>query len=213
MEDFKDKLREIKEQLSHTEDTGNKGKIEKEKSIENNQGHSDLEYFNRYMEGVKRLKFDSIVIPRKNPKKHPFYNEDEETMNTLKMMIDGDIEFEISDTIEYIEGHIKDIDPNIMRKLKKGEISIESQLDLHGKTKEEAKTILKAFIEESRRKGIRCVRIIHGRGLHSKDYIPIIKEALKGWLVSKSIGRHILAFCSARKKDGGTGALYVLLRK
>jgi len=212
MDDFKKKLKEIRDSLREREKRDRENE-EKGEEIPANETIDERELFNKEMEGVKRLNFEKIVLPKKTPKRHRLYNEDEEIINTLNMIVDGDIEFEINDTTEYIEGHIRDIDPNILRKLKRGEISVERHLDLHGKKRDEAKQLLKTFIEDARRQSIRCVLIIHGKGIHSKDYIPIIKEALKSWLVSKSVGRHILAFCSAQPKDGGTGAVYVLLRR
>ena len=63
------------------------------------------------------------------------------------------------------------------------------------------------------RGGKRCVLLVHGRGLHSPDQLPVLKEALLGWLAGGRFGRLVLAFCSARPADGGAGALYVLLRR
>ena len=63
------------------------------------------------------------------------------------------------------------------------------------------------------RDGYRCVLVVHGRGLNSKDQIPVLKEHMKSWLARGRTGRHVLAFTSARQHDGGAGALYVLLRR
>ncbi|HZY03963.1 MAG TPA: Smr/MutS family protein, partial [Anaeromyxobacteraceae bacterium] len=59
----------------------------------------------------------------------------------------------------------------------------------------------------------RCVLLVHGRGLHSEKQVPVLKEALRGWLATARFGRHVLAFATARPQDGGAGAVYVLLRR
>ena len=86
-------------------------------------------------------------------------------------------------------------------------------MDLHGKTQVEARDALERFLDDSRRAKKRCVLVVHGRGLNSKDQIPVLKERLKGWLSEKRIGRRVLAFATARPQDGGTGAVYILLRR
>lgn len=212
MDDYREKLKRIKEELKKNEER------EKEKKqspkIEDTPLLNDYEFFEKEMAGVKKLNYHNKIPHKRIPKIPQNYNEDNEVMNTLRMLVDKDIEFRINDTTEYIEGYnIKDYDPNVLKKLKRGEIAYQDFLDLHGKTRDEAKQLVKNFIEKSRKIGFRCVLIIHGRGMHSRDYIPVLKEALKSWLSGKSIGRHILAFCSAKATDGGTGAIYVLLRK
>ena len=90
---------------------------------------------------------------------------------------------------------------------------VSAHLDLHGKTRTEARALVEQFIGTARTDGKRCVLIVHGRGLHSKDHIPVLKEALALWLTRGRISRSVLAFCTARPCDGGLGAVYVLLRK
>jgi DNA-nicking Smr family endonuclease len=80
-------------------------------------------------------------------------------------------------------------------------------------TRDEAKAAVDAYLKQSRQAGKRCVLLVHGRGIHSKDQVPILKEALKSWFATARFGRHVLAFATARPSDGGAGALYVLLRR
>ena len=80
-------------------------------------------------------------------------------------------------------------------------------------TQAEAKGAVDRFLTESRRAHKRCVLIVHGRGLNSKDQIPVLKESIRVWLSQKSIGKTVLAFATARPQDGGAGAVYVLLRR
>ena len=100
-----------------------------------------------------------------------------------------------------------------MRKLKRGKIPVQDHIDLHGYTKKAAGDLVRGFLIESQKKGYRCVLIVHGRGLNSLDNIPILKERLPVWLNRGPVRKIVMAFSSAMPYDGGTGALYVLLRK
>jgi DNA-nicking Smr family endonuclease len=96
-----------------------------------------------------------------------------------------------------------------VRRLRRGLYPIENELDLHGLTQTAARQQLADFIEESRAQGCRCVRIVHGKGYRSGARGPVLKIAVNLWL-----RRHldVMAFVSARAIDGGSGAVYVLLR-
>jgi len=95
------------------------------------------------------------------------------------------------------------------RKLKRGTYRIEAELDLHGMNSDEAKLALHRFLADCQMRGIRCVRIIHGKGLRSSNRGPVLKTRVDHWLRQR---KDVLAFTSARPQDGGTGAAYVLLR-
>lgn len=98
--------------------------------------------------------------------------------------------------------------PDVTRKLRRGDWAIQGQLDLHGLKREEAREQLNAFVREACKLGLRCVRVIHGKGLGSPGKTPILKSRVHGWLVQK---QEILAFVQAKPADGGAGALLVLL--
>ena len=97
-----------------------------------------------------------------------------------------------------------------LRKLKSGKHAIKAELDLHGLTREQAKAEVAQFLVNVRERDIRCVRIIHGRGRKNAEKAPVLKRAIDGWLRNH---KQVIAYCSARDNDGGTGAVYVLLRK
>lgn len=101
-----------------------------------------------------------------------------------------------------------DIGPEVVRKLRRGVWAIQAQLDLHGLRRDEARDRLALFIHESRQRGFRCVRVIHGKGNGSPGREPVLKGKVKGWLVQK---REVIAFTQARGSEGGAGALVVLL--
>ena len=131
----------------------------------------------------------------------------------LRALVTGEVAFDISDTDEFIEGHAQGLDQGVVRKLRRGDFAVQAHLDLHGLLKDQAKVELEMFVTQARQSGKRCVLVVHGRGLHSKDNVPVLKEALKRWMSTGRFGKHVLAFATARPHDGGAGAVYVLLRK
>jgi DNA-nicking Smr family endonuclease len=100
------------------------------------------------------------------------------------------------------------VQESVLRRLKQGEFAVRDEIDLHGMTQDEARVALAAFLSEAVAHRRRCVRVIHGKGRGSGQRGPVLKSAVNRWL-----RRHgaVRAFCSARRNDGGTGALYVLL--
>jgi len=100
------------------------------------------------------------------------------------------------------------IGPDVTRKLRRGDWSIQRQFDLHGLRRDEAREQLSFFIREAHKHGIRCVRVVHGKGLGSPGKAPVLKSRVLSWLVQK---QEVLAFVQAKPADGGAGALVVLL--
>jgi len=102
------------------------------------------------------------------------------------------------------------VDRREIRKLRRGEHTVRGRLDLHGMTVAEAGTSVGRFIENSRRAGHRCVCIIHGKGLNSAGGVSLLRTPVRERLMRMG---SVLAFSSAPSSDGGTGAVYVLLRR
>jgi DNA-nicking Smr family endonuclease len=100
------------------------------------------------------------------------------------------------------------IGPDVLARLRRGQWSIQRQLDLHGLRRDEARDALAGFIRQAERDGLRCVRIVHGKGNGSPGRAPVLKEKVKRWLVQKN---QVIAFTQASAADGGHGALLVLL--
>ncbi|MBI4455159.1 MAG: Smr/MutS family protein [Acidobacteria bacterium] len=113
---------------------------------------------------------------------------------------------------EHVEAAHPSVSRLTLRKLRRGYFSVRAECDLHGMTQQEARQAVTVFIRETARQHLGCVRIIHGKGNKSQDKIPILKSCLEVWLSSKKLSRYVLAYSSARPCDGGTGAMYVLLR-
>jgi DNA-nicking Smr family endonuclease len=177
---------------------------------------SEDELWSVAVDGARPLADRSArVRPRRQPLSVPTaqLDPDLEAYDELRALVTGEIPFDIADTDEFIEGHSRGLDPRVVRKLRRGEFAVQAHVDLHGLLKDEAKTELESFLARSRQQGKRCVLVVHGRGLHSKDQVPVLKEALKRWMHTARFARHVLGFASARPHDGGTGAIYVLLRK
>jgi DNA-nicking Smr family endonuclease len=100
------------------------------------------------------------------------------------------------------------VSESTFRRLRRGQIARSAELDLHGMTQAEARLALNEFLAESRALGLQCVRVVHGKGRGSGDRGPVLKAAVNRWLRRTGTVR---AFCSARRPDGGTGAVYALL--
>jgi len=101
------------------------------------------------------------------------------------------------------------IGTDVTRKLRRGDWRIQRELDLHGLRTEDAREALGGFIREATKLGLRCVRVVHGKGLGSPGKAPVLKSRVQGWLIQKN---EVLAFVQARPVDGGAGALLVLLQ-
>ena len=113
------------------------------------------------------------------------------------------------DTDEHLSFRRPGVGLDVAQKLRKGKWSIQRQIDLHGLRSDEARDALGSFIRESHKQGIRCVRVVHGKGLGSPGKAPVLKEKVHRWLVQKA---EVVAFVQAQPAQGGAGALVVLLQ-
>ena len=136
-----------------------------------------------------------------------------EAYDELRGLIEGEVPFDLGDGDELIEGSAHGLDPRIAKRLRRGDYAVQGHLDLHGMTREEARAALESYLPKARLAGKRCVVLIHGRGLHSKDQVPVLKAAVQRWLLTARFAQSVLAFATARPHDGGAGAVYLLLRR
>ncbi len=138
---------------------------------------------------------------------------EQEVLRELDALVRGNVPIQLEETDELLRGAVPGLDPRVMRNLAKGEFTVQAEIDLHGCDSETARTRLEAFLVEAHRRGFRCVKVVHGRGRRSPNKIPVLKSQLPRWL-SRGPARHVvLAYTSARPRDGGAGASYVLLRR
>lgn len=160
---------------------------------------------------------DTAPVPDKNriepnrplPPPRPRKREEDDAA-VLREAIEAPLSFE--DRIDTgDEGvHLREGLPRrILTDLRRGRWVVQAELDLHGLTRDAARSALGHFLHESLENGFRCVRLIHGKGLGSPGREPVLKHLSRGWLMQRE---EILAFCQARPHDGGEGALLILLR-
>jgi DNA-nicking Smr family endonuclease len=171
--------------------------------------------FRRAMADVRRLEAEPRIDappPARALRRVPV-DEDAEALASLSDLVSGSGELDVSDSREYVEGAVVGLDPRILRRLRRGEFPYQTVLDLHGMTARDAQVAVREHVAAAVAAGHRSVLIVHGRGRNSRDQVPVLKGRLKDWLAHGQVGRAVLAFTSARPADGGTGAVYVLLRR
>jgi DNA-nicking Smr family endonuclease len=173
---------------------------------------SDDELFAFAMRGVKSLGWSAVPLHNRPPIEIQAQDEEQDALMALEEFVrEGNVEIE--QTAEYIEGSVHPHGRLYLDDLRSGRFSVQAHLDLHGLNLQEARFVLDEFLLESVRAGFSCVRVIHGRGRHSHMHHPVLKENIQRWLCTRRLGRHVIAYTSARRCDGGGGAVYVLLRK
>jgi DNA-nicking Smr family endonuclease len=159
---------------------------------------------------VQRLHAAPRAQPAK-PRPEPVPQQrqrDEEAV--LKETISDDFNvdslLETDDTLSYRR---EDIGLDVVRKLRRGGWTLQAEIDLHGLRRDEARERLAEFLRDAVGRGLRCVRVVHGKGLGSAGREPVLKPRVHSWLVQK---KEVIAFVQARAAEGGSGALLVLLR-
>lgn len=151
---------------------------------------------------------ERVHIPPHRPTSRPLQQDLDDQAALVESMSD---EFDVStllDVDDQLSFRRPGIGTDVTRKLRKGQWSIQGQLDLHGLRSDEARTALGQFVRDAKRMGWRCVRVVHGKGLGSPGKEPVLKSKVQRWLVQKN---EVLAFVQAKPSDGGAGALMVLL--
>ncbi|MDR2744310.1 MAG: Smr/MutS family protein [Desulfovibrio sp.] len=131
----------------------------------------------------------------------------------LQRLVEGGLEFALSLTDEYLEGHVIGLDMAAVNKLRAGALSPEAHIDLHGLNAAQAFEALRWFMRGCWYKSMRTVLVVPGRGRNSPNGMGVLREKLPHWLTQDPFKRVVLAFCTARSHDGGLGGIYVLLRK
>ncbi len=170
---------------------------------------NELELFRQAVGDVKPVEDGRIEKNPGKPPPHPcklIEDEQQALQDSLSEAYDP-TEIQPGDTLSYKREGIQNRE---FRKLRTGEYSIQSELDLHGYTVESARVALFEFLRKAQERGHRAVRIIHGKGHRSSNKGPVLKTMVNRWLRQCD---PVLAFHSAQPRDGGTGAVYVLLKR
>lgn len=170
----------------------------------------DEELFAQAMSGVEPVTAPRRRLVSRKPK--PRLPRDTSPREIQQQFLDqGAEEYQLQPG--YVEGGPGRLNRRLMRKLRRGRFSVQEELDLHGMTQSEACQELGLFLRESVENGLSCVRVIHGKGKNSPNQKAVLREKLPLWLAQRRNADKVLAFASARPRDGGSGATYVLLRK
>lgn len=174
-----------------------------------NVNDDDVDLFRQTIGKVQAVKQDKVALhaerklkPKPYPK--PLVVNFDAHLSSRKP---DDIEtVGIYDSMNFLSAGLQN---NVLKKLRRGFFGIDAEIDLHGLNTQDAKRQLLHFLHNSVEEGCRCVHIVHGKGYRSQDNLPVIKNELNRWLRQH---KDVQAFCSTSPKDGGTGALFVLLR-
>jgi DNA-nicking Smr family endonuclease len=151
---------------------------------------------------------DRADIPRPRPLPEPFQRALDDA-EVLRVSLSDDFDaaslMETDDQLSYRQSGIGD---DVLKHLRLGRWSLQGQIDLHGLNRDAAREALVLFLNSAGKRGWRCVRVVHGKGLGSPGRQPVLKGKVRNWLVQR---QEVLAFTQARGPDGGAGALIVLL--
>jgi len=169
----------------------------------------DVNLFRREIgDAVPLRAAERVRARRRRPPPHPRFTEADEA-DVLAHLLDHPIEPEQLESGEELYYRRPGVQNRTLRKLRRGHYRVAAELDLHGMTVALAKDTLGAFLAHCHRADLRCVRIVHGKGLRSRHRGPVLKSKVDVWLRHRD---DVVAFCSTPPHDGGTGAVYVLLR-
>jgi DNA-nicking Smr family endonuclease len=170
----------------------------------------DKALFRDSVQGVRRLKDDRHhARATRRPKPIPTQSSRNE-QDVLDDMFSDKWEAEDVETGEELLFARTGIQQRVIKQLRRGHYRIEAELDMHGMTVDQGRLALTDFLKHCLANGARCVRIVHGKGHGSRSKLPVLKNKVNSWLQQCD---QVLAFSSARPDDGGTGALYVLLKR
>lgn len=169
---------------------------------------ADIDLFRKTVGNVIPMADDRVppIHRRRKPIPRSRLQDDAEVMRELLSDAHDSAELETGDELLYMRPGLQH---GVFRKLRRGQFSVGAELDLHGMIVPVARQSLHDFLRRCTGTGIRCVRIIHGKGYGSKQRQPILKNKVNHWLRQWD---SVLAFCSTPPRDGGTGAVYVLLK-
>jgi DNA-nicking Smr family endonuclease len=179
-------------------------------SIPTDSVSSCTDVFQEAMKGVRQIDQNKGRIPIKSSKKKRSSGICDRDL-TMGHVFTENYSITVRHLPEYMEGFVDGLNPEIIEKLRNEEYSIQQVLDLHGLSSEDAASVFASFMNEAIHKNIHCVKVIHGRGLKSKNG-PILKEKLKEWLIRAINRKWVIAFCSSKMAHGGPGATLILLK-
>lgn len=169
----------------------------------------DRALFRRAVGPVRPLRQERVALrpPPPPPRPRELERDEASVLEELRRGAWDPAEVESGEELLYARPGLQ---RTVLRRLRRGRYRVGAELDLHGLSVGAAFTALAAFLARQRRAGVLCVRVIHGKGLHSVGREPVLRRRIGPWLRRRE---EVLAYCEARPADGGAGALYVLLRR
>lgn len=172
--------------------------------------HNDHQLFVRAVGPVQPLAVALPVAWRPElPQPIPVQRQRDEAAVLREALSDGFDVASLLDTDEGLSFRRPGVGVDVTRRLRRGDWSLQKEIDLHGLRSDEAREALGQFIRDCHKQGLRCVRVVHGKGLGSPGKEPVLKHKVHSWLVQKN---QVLAFVQAKPAEGGAGALVVLLQ-
>jgi DNA-nicking Smr family endonuclease len=169
----------------------------------------DIQLFRNSVGHVRPVHHDRVVPPRHPVSTRPKFRERDEA-EVLRDLLSDQFEPPEMETGEELLFIRTGLQQRTLKKLRRGLFVVGAELDLHGMTVPVARQAVGAFLHACKRQRIQCVRIVHGKGRGSRHRAPVLKQKVGRWLQQRD---EVLAYCSARDCDGGTGAVYVLLKR
>ena len=180
-----------------------------EKNLLENPPQSSENVFLQAIQGARPLNMDVPFTEKTHPKPiaRQFIRDEKQA---LRDSLSDDFypahELESGEELLYLRAGQS---PDVLSKLRRGFWVVQAQIDLHGLISDEAREYVAEFLSSCKKRNIRCVRIVHGKGLGSRNREPILKNKLRNWLIQKD---EVIAYAQAKPEDGGSGAVIVLLK-
>ena len=180
-----------------------------EKNLLENPPQSSENVFLQAIQGAHPLNMDVPFTEKTHPKPiaRQFIRDEKQA---LRDSLSDDFypahELESGEELLYLRAGQS---PDVLSKLRRGFWVVQAQIDLHGLISDEAREYVAEFLSSCKKRNIRCVRIVHGKGLGSRNREPILKNKLRNWLIQKD---EVIAYAQAKPEDGGSGAVIVLLK-
>ena len=164
--------------------------------------------FREAVRDVRRLRTDTVVPTKPKPLARARFRraDEQDVLKESLLPVADPATLETGDELSFRRSGVPE---TILRKLRRGEYVVEAETDLHGLTAVESRSVLREFVGNAVARNLTCVRIIHGKGKRSGPRGPVLKNVVNAWLRQSNA---VTAFGSARSVDGGSGAVYVLLR-
>jgi len=175
----------------------------------NDNNDNELHLFHEAVKDARPLKVKPQHVAKIHPKpiaKHFMRDEKQALRDSLSDDYIPAHELESGEELLYLRDGQS---PNILGKLRRGFWVVQTQIDLHGLITDEARLYVADFLNSCKRRNIRCVRIVHGKGLGSRNREPVLKHKLRSWLMQRD---EVIAYAQAKPEDGGSGAVIVLLK-